>query len=129
MTRHALGLGLVLPKWRTTSMSQWVFRKVVASGRWGTRASGTLLLWGLVGFGTACSSDENPPADPAPLPLPTGEVNVEVSYPNAAAESVTSPSFTARNCGASISASLAANPTISAKSHRRLIRRGIPPES
>ena len=89
MTRHTLGQSLVSPKWRTTNMSQWLFRNVVAIGRWGTRASGTLLLWGWVGFGAACSSDEKPPADPAPLPLPTGEVNVEVSYPNAVAESVT----------------------------------------
>jgi hypothetical protein len=46
-------------------------------------------LAGLVGFAGACSSDEAAPRDPAPVPLPTGEVNVEVSYPNAAAESVT----------------------------------------
>ena len=70
---------------RRTSMSQRMFRELWGGVRLSMSAA---LVAGLAVGISACSGDDDP-VDPANAPLPTGAVSVEVTYPDAAAASVT----------------------------------------
>lgn len=70
---------------RRTSMKQAMRQLRPRGGRLSVAA---LAAAGLIGAVGACSGDDDAP-DPREVPLPTGAVRVEVSYPDAAVASVT----------------------------------------
>lgn len=73
---------------RRTSMKSGVFGGLVSKRRNVGGSVALLLVSGIVGLTGACSGDDE--ADPnADVPLPTGEVNIDIAYPDATAQSVT----------------------------------------
>jgi hypothetical protein len=86
MPRH--DTGMEMRKQRRMSMNSGVLGGTVGKRRSSRAAFALLLVGGVMGLTGACSGDDEKNPD-AEQPLPSGEVNIDLSYPDSTAMSVT----------------------------------------